>query len=415
VSSVNVDPYCIERRIAEGGMGVVYQAVHSVLGRPVALKVLHPHVAALPDAVDRFRREAQALATIEHPHAVRVFDFVVKPSPFLVMEYVEGQSMDQALAEWGPLPFDEVCAIASQVLEVLEVVHQRGIVHRDLKPANLMLDARQPVQPFVKVVDFGVALLTGPTHARLTAEGQAVGTPDFMSPEQINAEPLDARSDLYSLACVLFELLTGRAPFSDQPSPVHILSAHLFREPPRFEELGVASVPPAWQAALRKALSKPRDARFASAKEMRLALEAARDERARGKEPRLAGARPMEFVAAEFGDPPVALVLGEGARAEDRELIERALAGVGALVAREVAGAGAAIILAGDGERALRELTKVREQARELPVLLCGGEQEFAVMTRSLEQGAFDYLPMPLESSDIGRKAVRALRARKTS
>lgn len=412
---VNVEPYQIVRRIAEGGMGIVYEAVHPVLGRRVALKVLHPHVAALPDALDRFRREAQALAKIEHPHAVRVFDFVLKPSPFLVMEFVEGTSTDQRLAEFGPMPFEDVATIASQALDVLEVVHSHGIVHRDLKPANLMLDAKQSPQPFLKVVDFGVAQLVGPTHPRLTAEGQAVGTPDYMSPEQINTELLDARSDLYSLACVLFELLTGRAPFFDQRSPVHILSAHLFREPPRLEELGIASVPPGWQAALRKALSKPREARFAGAREMRLALEAARDERARGKEPRIAGPRPLDFVAAQYDDPPVALVVTEDASAADKDLIQRALNGVGAVMVNTLEGAGAAIILAATGARALQEVARVRAQFSSIPVLLCGGEQEFEVMTRSLEQGVFDYLPMPLEPSDIGRKAVRALRSRRTS
>jgi serine/threonine-protein kinase len=409
---LELQPYYIDHLVAAGGMGEVYAARHPALDRKVALKVLHAHVAAQPEALARFRREALVLARLEHPHAVRLYDFIESgPRPFLVMELVEGQSLDAALRDWGPLPFEDVAQVAQQVLEVLEVAHAQGIVHRDLKPANVMLDATH-AGVFVRVVDFGIALLqVGPTAgARLTVDGQVPGTAAYMSPEQVNGEALDARSDLYSLACVLFALLTGRPPF-ESAQAVNVLTAHLFREPPMLEEVAKVKVPPAWQSVLRRSLSKPREARFSSAREMRVAFEEALREGSRGERERAPELDlPHEFIAAQADDPPVAVQMG-GASSADQQLLAEALAGIGATVTTELLTAKVVVLGGADGEAALARAEQVRSSNAGAQVLLCGDEQDFSLMTRALQRGVFDFIPMPLERGDVGRRVVRALKA----
>ncbi|MFZ5442762.1 MAG: serine/threonine-protein kinase [Myxococcota bacterium] len=399
--------YEVKRRVAEGGMGVVYEAVQTALGRRVALKVLHPHIAALPEALERFRREAQLLARLEHPHAVRVYDFIPTPPPTLVMEFIDGESAEARLEREGRLPLELVAKVADQVLSVLEVVHGLGIVHRDLKPANVMFDAAKP-PPFVRVVDFGIALLSQqPPESRLTREGHVAGTAAYMSPEQASGEPLDDRSDQYAFACVLFELLTGRAPF-ESSNAMHVLSAHLFREPPTLEECGVTTVPPGFQRALRRALEKSPGARFPDTRTFREALAAGLVAERAESERQVAPAAPA-FVAAEVDDPPVALDF-EGAPLEARELALTALAAVGVAT---VAGQDAPVVVAwpARGVDALALVDSLVARGRR--VLLCGPEDDLTLMTRAIEHGVHDYVALPLEGSDFARRVVRALRAKR--
>lgn len=411
---LELPPYRIDRLLAQGGMGEVYAGEHPALGRKVALKVLHAHVAAQPEALQRFRREAVVLAKLEHPHAVRVYDFVeTGPRPFLVMELVEGHSLDWVLRQRGPMSFEDVNEVARQVLEVLEVAHQQGIVHRDLKPANVMLDSTHP-GVFARVVDFGIALLqpvgAGPSQARLTTDGQVPGTAAFMSPEQVNAEPLDARSDLYSLACVLFALLTGRPPF-ESAQTVNVLTAHLFREPPRLEDVAAVTVPAAWQSVLRRALSKPKEGRFESASAMRRAFDEALTTGERGgaaRSPELE--LPHEFIAVQVDDPPVGLLCSTASPA-DSQFLAQALAGIGAAVTNDVQHAGVIIIASASPEQTLKLADDVRASNSRGRVLVCGAEDDFSLMTRALQHGVFDFLPMPLEAGDVGRRVVRALNA----
>jgi eukaryotic-like serine/threonine-protein kinase len=405
--SLDVTPYRIDRKLAEGGMGEVYAAHHTVLGRKVALKVLHSHVAAHPESLARFRQEAQVLAQLEHPHAVRIYDFVADASrPYLVMELVEGESLATHLEQHGPLPFESVAIIARQVLEVLEVAHTQGVVHRDLKPANLMLDASQP-GVFVRVVDFGIALLqTAVPSARLTADGQAPGTAAYMSPEQVNGEPLDARSDLYALACVLFELVSGRRVF-ESGAVANVLSAHLFREPPMLDEVSAAKVPEAWQAVLRQALSKPREARFPTAKAMRLAFDEALAADPRGGAERGPSVESRhQFVAAQVDDAPVVLEVAGATEAVVRTL-EEALAGVGVSLTTDLAKAGAVVVAAATGPQAVEV---ARGLAGQHLVLVCAPD-EWMLVTTALQAGVFDFIPLPLEGADVARRVVRALRA----
>lgn len=207
----------IERAIGTGGMGTVYLATHLDLERPVAVKIIRPEFAADADVSERFLREARTMAKLRHPNAAMIFDAGNLPDGrhFIVMEFVEGETLSQALAREGRFSFTHAIDIATQICDVLEEAHRIGIIHRDLKPSNILLGKRG-----VCVVDFGVAKVLASsaestaTHAS-TGSGQLIGTPRYMSPEQCLGQRVGARSDLYSLGVLLYEMLAGRPPFVD--------------------------------------------------------------------------------------------------------------------------------------------------------------------------------------------------------
>jgi len=207
----------IERQIGTGGMGAVYLATHLDLERPVAVKIIRPEFAADADVSDRFLREARTMAKLRHPNAAMIFDAGNLPDGrhFIVMEFVEGETLSQALARDGRFSFTDAIDIATQICDVLEEAHRLGIIHRDLKPSNILLGKRG-----VCVLDFGVAKVLASsaestaTHAS-TGSGQLIGTPRYMSPEQCLGQRVGARSDLYSLGVLLYEMLAGRPPFVD--------------------------------------------------------------------------------------------------------------------------------------------------------------------------------------------------------
>src|SRR5215217_2617205 len=207
----------IERKIGTGGMGAVYLATHLDLERPVAVKIIRPEFATDADVSDRFLREARTMAKLRHPNAAMIFDAGNLPDGrhFIVMEFVEGETLSQALARDGRFSFTDAIDIATQICDVLEEAHRLGIIHRDLKPSNILLGKRG-----VCVLDFGVAKVLASsaestaTHAS-TGSGQLIGTPRYMSPEQCLGQRVGARSDLYSLGVLLYEMLAGRPPFVD--------------------------------------------------------------------------------------------------------------------------------------------------------------------------------------------------------
>ncbi|HEY6659502.1 MAG TPA: serine/threonine-protein kinase [Pyrinomonadaceae bacterium] len=207
----------IERELGTGGMGTVYLATHLGLERPVAVKIIKRECAADADVADRFLREARTMARLRHPNAAMIFDAGNLPDGrhFIVMEFVEGETLSQALAREGRFPASKAVNIATQICDVLEEAHRIGIVHRDLKPSNILLGKRG-----VCVLDFGVAKVLASsaestfTHAS-TGSGQLIGTPRYMSPEQCLGQRVGARSDLYSLGVLLYEMLAGRPPFVD--------------------------------------------------------------------------------------------------------------------------------------------------------------------------------------------------------
>jgi hypothetical protein len=240
--------------IGAGGMGVVYKAVHQHLGRVVALKVIHPHLLARPGLVERFEREARALARLRHPHIALAHDADhIGDLHFLVLEHVEGPSLDRVVQDRGPLPVREACEYIRQVAVGLEHAHEHGLVHRDVKPQNLLLTD----QGQVKIIDFGLAHLAGAEDERVTpvSAPPLLGTPDYAAPEQARGPAsVDARADLYGLGATLYYLLSGRPPFPGGTALEKLL-AHQERPPQPIEELR-PDVPPRLAALLARQLAK---------------------------------------------------------------------------------------------------------------------------------------------------------------
>jgi beta-lactam-binding protein with PASTA domain/predicted Ser/Thr protein kinase len=251
-------------------MAKVFLGTDTVLGRTVAVKVLAPQFADDDGFVQRFRREAQAAASIGHPHIVSVFDTGSDDGVhYIVMEYVEGRTLAEFLAGGGRILPDRAIDIAMDVCQALEAAHARGVIHRDIKPGNIMLNPRGEV----KVTDFGIARVT--TTADTVAQTAAIlGTASYLSPEQAQGQPVDARSDLYSLGCVVYEMVTGRPPFLGD-SPVAVASKQVLEQPVPPSKLN-SDVTPDLDAVILRALAKNPANRYQSAEEMRADLGRAR-------------------------------------------------------------------------------------------------------------------------------------------
>ncbi len=274
VGDVIADRYRLIELLGEGGMGSVYQAEHIRMGKALAVKVLRGSFASEPAAVARLRTEAQIVSRLSNPHTVAVFDFGEIASGggfYLAMEYVPGRDLSRALEQQGRLPEPRAAAIGEQVLASLAEAHDAGIIHRDVKPANVMLMENRSGEDFVKVLDFGIAhLRDAPGAAGELSPGIILGTPNYLSPEQVRGDPVDGRADIYSVGALLYELVSGRAPFVEA-SVVALLSAHLKQKPRPLREL-VPEVSPAFAALVHQAMEKDPGDRFQSADAMRQAL-----------------------------------------------------------------------------------------------------------------------------------------------
>jgi serine/threonine-protein kinase len=279
--------YTVESLIGGGAMGSVYRARQRDIDKAVAIKVLHRELLAEPLFAARFKREAKAASRLDHPNSMRVLDFGEEPDGlcFIVMELLLGRNLFQILKAEAPLSRERIVDILRQTLAALAVAHDMGVVHRDLKPENIIVvpstNDEGDVREVVKVCDFGMAKISASRledeeHAseKLTSHGVVVGTPEYMSPEQGKGEPLDGRSDLYSVGVVLYQLLTGRLPFTAE-SAVGVLLKHLIEEPIAPSQL-VPGVDPHLESVALRAMRKRPDERFASAREMRAALTSAR-------------------------------------------------------------------------------------------------------------------------------------------
>jgi eukaryotic-like serine/threonine-protein kinase len=270
--NVLIDRYEVGRLLGAGGMAEVYEGRDRLLARRVAIKVLLSQYARDPAFLARFKREAQAAASLSHPNIVAVYDTGVQDGTnFIVMEYVEGRTLRDLLRIGGPPPPERAAGIAADVCNALAAAHARGLIHRDVKPANVMLTP----DGTVKVMDFGIARAT--TSETITQTQAVIGTAQYISPEQAQGQTVDFRSDLYSLGCCLYEMLTGVVPFTGA-TPVAIAYRHVREDPTPPRQLN-PDVSPALEAVVLKAMAKNPDERYQTAVEFRQDLDRVREGR----------------------------------------------------------------------------------------------------------------------------------------
>lgn len=271
--TTQIREYILEEKIGEGGMATVWRATHIHLEKSVAIKVMSQSLMADPSFGERFLREARAMAKLQHPNILSATDFFQEHGGFyLVMPYIDNGSLESRLTlAKGPLPVPEAIAIAQQILAALDYAHQKGVIHRDVKPSNILLDTEGRAY----LADFGIALMLG--ESRKTRTGTSIGTPHYMSPEQImRPKTMDHRADVYSFGCVLFEMLTGAAPFTagddEGDADLIIKNAHLQHAPPDPRNLN-SKLPKPLEDILLKVLQKEPNARYQGCGEFARALE----------------------------------------------------------------------------------------------------------------------------------------------
>ena len=271
VGTILAGKYRIDARLNEGGMGTVYRGTHVLMEKTVAIKVLRSALAADEKIVARFSREARAASRISHPNALSVTDFGEDDSGhvFLIMEFLSGKTLKQLIRDEGPLPLPRVVDITRQIADALNAAHAQGVVHRDLKSDNIML-LDTMIGDHAKVLDFGIAKINEPDGAvdtSLTAPNLVIGTPQYMSPEQCSQESeIDARSDIYSLGVILYEMLVGHVPFSGD-SPTKVMMMHLQDPVPSILDERT-DVPAAVARVVARAMAKVRDNRYQNVAEL---------------------------------------------------------------------------------------------------------------------------------------------------
>ncbi len=278
IGSIIGGNYHIEKKLGEGGMGAVYLGEHVKMGRKSAIKVMTQAMANDPEAIARFNREATNAARINHPNVCAIYDFGETPDGtiFLAMEFIEGDTLGDVLTTaGGPLPLDRAANILDQTADALQAAHDLGIVHRDLKPDNIMI-AKSRGNDLVKVVDFGIAkAMGGEEGQKVTKTGLVIGTPEYMSPEQLSGDVLDGRSDVYSLALVFFRVITGTLPFPAE-SAQETMIKRLTDDPLTLEQaLPGGSFPPALQTVMDHALQRMPGDRFKHATELSAGVRSA--------------------------------------------------------------------------------------------------------------------------------------------
>jgi serine/threonine-protein kinase len=298
----------IIQKIGTGGMGAVYKALQPEMNRMVAVKILHAKLKDRKDLVSRFRREARAMSHLAHPNTVKVMMYgeLDQGELYIVMEYLEGKNLNQIVRRQGPLGVERAIPILIQVCGALQEAHELGIIHRDLKPENIFLTNSAGLTDFAKVLDFGLAKVTErelrPGSIMLTQEGMVFGTPEFMSPEQAQGQTLDRRSDLYSLAIILYEALTGKLPF-DARTSMEYIQLHVTKPPMHIDQrVPGKAFPPGLGDVLNKALAKNPDDRYPTAADFADALRPY---------------SPVEAGAASSKETPSVPPPANGARADE--------------------------------------------------------------------------------------------------
>jgi serine/threonine-protein kinase len=277
MEGATIGQYRVTGVIGQGGMGAVYAAEHTLLGRPAAIKILLPELSRKQDIVQRFFNEARAATAIRHPGIVEIYDFgwTEDGAAFIVMERLDGETLARRSAR-GRMRWQAALGVARQIAGALSAAHGKGIVHRDLKPDNvfLVLDPEVPGGERIKLLDFGIAKLAGESspNANATRTGAVLGTPTYMAPEQCRGVAIDHRVDVYALGCVVFELCCGRAPFVGEGAG-DVLVAHIHMPPPRLAAMGV-DAPPAVEQLVGRLLAKSPGARIQTADEVIRAIDA---------------------------------------------------------------------------------------------------------------------------------------------
>lgn len=319
--------YRLDDRIAGGGMGAVYEATDERLGRTVALKLLRDELAEDPRFIERFRREARAAAALAHPNIANVYDYGEDGvCHYIVMEKVSGRNLAQLLRDDGPLEPERAAAIGAQIADALGHAHAAGVVHRDVKPANAIVDERDRV----KVTDFGIARAMG--ESTLTATGTIMGTAAYLSPEQAQGTPVDARSDVYALGIVLYELLTGEAPFTGD-SAVSIAMKHISVDVPRPRQER-SDIPEELDEIVATATAKDPGERYSDGAALATALRNFLREKGRTAAVAGAGAMaPTEAMASEGGTRALPLPTGPYDAYKLGRAVLIALVGLAALAA----------------------------------------------------------------------------------
>ena len=266
--------YKVEKILGMGGMGVVVAAEHIALSQKVALKFVLPGALSDTQSVERFLREARAAVRLKSEHVAKVLDVgtLENGAPYMVMEYLEGADLGSVLSERGPLPIEAACDYVVQACEAVAEAHSLGIIHRDIKPQNLFLTQRVGGGPMIKVLDFGVSKVTGPSSKNLTQTTAVMGSPLYMSPEQMrSSRNVDPRSDVWAMGVVLYEMITGHVPFDAESMPE--LCLKVVSDPPRPMEDFRPNVPAALNAIVLRCLEKNPDKRYADMSEVATALE----------------------------------------------------------------------------------------------------------------------------------------------
>jgi len=267
MGTVVADRYHILKKLGEGGMGQVYLAEHVKMGRKSALKVMNPGMNQDADAIARFNREASNASRLNHPNICAIYDFGETPDGliYLAMEFIEGQALNSLVEQNGALPPARAASIIHQSADALQVAHDAGIVHRDLKPDNIMIAKNRDGTDLAKVVDFGIAKAHSSDAQKVTKTGMVVGTPEYMSPEQLSGDKLDGRSDIYSLGLVAFNCLTGKLPFPAETAQEAMI-ARLIEQPKTLAEMKPdVAWPDEVQRVMDKALTRDAAERYQSA------------------------------------------------------------------------------------------------------------------------------------------------------
>jgi eukaryotic-like serine/threonine-protein kinase len=262
-----LDHYRLDATVARSGMSMLYRATDLRDGRQVALKVPHAEMEANPILVERFKREQEIGQELDHPGVVKTYDGEERSRLYMVIEWVEGKLLRKVLSEEGKLPIERAVNLALQICDALDTMHKHGVVHRDLKPENVMVDD----QDRIKLIDFGIAMKEDARRLTFVDMSATLGTPDYISPEQVKGQRGDQRSDVYSLGIMLYEMLTGEVPFSG-PSPLAVMNERLLNDPKPARKLR-PEISPELQEILNRALEREPRNRYQTASEMAWELE----------------------------------------------------------------------------------------------------------------------------------------------